>query len=150
MRAGEDIAFEQIGRSAFLGTADLAPRMDMGILMVKQLIVLLFAGFVDPDEWSAVGLHHFAAGLSLLLLREEGGGDEGEQVAREHGVHLSDVHHLHLSLRSTRQPYYLLPVDLLYVLYVFGCLKLLTLLTLFDLQTLALLQLALLRTGLRA
>ena len=77
--------------------------MDVDFRIVEEFVLLLLAGLVDPDERSVVGLHRFAAGLRLFLLGQEGGGDEREEVAREHGVDLRDVHHLHLPLRSRRQ-----------------------------------------------
>lgn len=42
--------------------------MDVDLRVVEEFVLLLFAGFVDPDERSVVGLHHFVAGHSLLLL----------------------------------------------------------------------------------
>lgn len=72
--------------------------MDVDLRVIEEFVLLLFAGLVDPDERSVVGLYHFIAGDCLFLLGKEGGRDESEEVAWEHGVYLSDVHHLHLPL----------------------------------------------------
>lgn len=74
--------------------------MDGDLWVVEEFVLLLLAGLVDPNERSAISLDHFVASLYFLLLGQEGSWNECEEIAREHGVDLRDVHDLHLPLRS--------------------------------------------------